>query len=104
MEQYLSLFFKAVFTENIILAFFLGICTFLAVSKKVETAIGLGIAVTLVQTITIPANHLIYHYILEPGALSWAGFPDADISFLEYIVFIGLIATIVQILEMALDK
>jgi Na+-transporting NADH:ubiquinone oxidoreductase subunit E len=104
LEDYLSLLFKAIFTENIVLAFFLGICTFLAVSKKVDTAIGLGIAVIVVQTITVPANHLLYHYILEPGALSWAGFPDADISFLEYIVFIGLIATIVQILEMFLDR
>ncbi len=77
VEQYLSLFVKAVFVENMALAFFLGMCTFLAVSKKVETALGLGIAVVVVQTITIPVNNLLYTYVLKEGALAWAGLPEA---------------------------
>lgn len=104
LEHYLSLFVKAVFVENLALAFFLGMCTFLAVSKKVDTAIGLGIAVVVVQGITIPANNLIYTYLLKPGALTWAGLPDVDLSFLGLISYIGVIAAMVQILEMTLDK
>ena len=104
VEHYLSLFLKAVFVENLALAFFLGMCTFLAVSKKVETAIGLGIAVMVVQTITVPANNLIYQYLLQEGALSWAGLPQVDLSFLGLISYIGVIAAMVQILEMTLDK
>ena len=104
LEHYLSLFVKAVFIENMALAFFLGMCTFLAVSKKVSTAIGLGIAVVVVQTITVPANNLLFQFLLKPGALAWAGFPNADLSFLGLISYIGVIAAIVQILEMALDK
>ena len=104
LEHYLSLFIKAVFIENLALAFFLGMCTFLAVSKKVETAIGLGIAVIVVQTITVSANNLIYHYLLKEGALSWAGIPDVDLSFLGLISYIGVIAAMVQILEMTLDR
>ncbi len=103
-EQYLSLFLKAVFVENMALAFFLGMCTFLAVSKKVETATGLGIAVVVVQTITIPVNNLLYTYVLREGALAWAGLPEADLSFLGLITYIGVIAAMVQILEMTLDK
>jgi Na+-transporting NADH:ubiquinone oxidoreductase subunit E len=103
-EEYLSLFIKAVFVENLALAFFLGMCTFLAVSKSVETATGLGIAVIVVQTITIPVNNLIYNYILKEGALAWAGMPDTDLSFLGLISYIGVIAAMVQILEMTLDK
>lgn len=103
-EYYLALFVKAVFVENMALAFFLGMCTFLALSKKIETAIGLGIAVVVVQTITVPANNLIYQYLLKDGALTWAGLPDVDLSFLGYLSYIGVIAAIVQILEMFLDK
>ncbi len=104
MEYYLSLFISAVFVENMALMLFLGMCTFLAVSKKVETAIGLGVAVIVVQTITVPVNNLIYNYLLQDGALAWAGLPDVDLSFLGYLCYIGVIAAIVQILEMFLDK
>jgi Na+-transporting NADH:ubiquinone oxidoreductase subunit E len=104
MEAYVSLFIRAVFVENIALAFFLGMCTFLAVSQRVETALGLGIAVVVVQTITVPANNLLNHYLLQDGALAWAGLPDVDLSFLGLITYIGVIAAMVQILEMALDK
>ena len=104
MEHYISLFVRAVFVENMALAFFLGMCTFIAISKKVETAIGLGIAVIVVQTITVPANNLIYTYLLKSGALAWAGLPEVDLSFLGLLSYIGVIAAIVQILEMTLDK
>ncbi|WP_163937520.1 NADH:ubiquinone reductase (Na(+)-transporting) subunit E [Paraferrimonas sp. SM1919] len=104
MEHYLSIFVRAVFIENMALAFFLGMCTFLAVSKKVTTSFGLGIAVIFVLTISVPVNQIIYTNILAPGALAWAGLPDADLSFLKFITFIGVIAALVQILEMALDK
>ena len=86
------------------LSFFLGMCTFLALSKKVEAALSLGIAVTVVLTITVPANNLIYHYLLADGALAWAGLPDLNLSFLGLLSYIGVIAAIVQILEMFLDK
>ena len=107
LEHYLSLFIKAVFVENMALGFFLGMCTFLAVSKQVKTSIGLGIAVIVVQTITVPTNNLIYGYLLKPGALSWTGNPDLagmDLTFLGLISYIGVIAAMVQILEMVLDK
>jgi Na+-transporting NADH:ubiquinone oxidoreductase subunit E len=104
MDAYFNLFIKAAFVENLALAFFLGMCTFLAVSKKVETAIGLGIAVVAVQTITVPVNHLIYEYLLADGALAWAGLPDVDLSFLGLVTYIGVIAALVQILEMTLDR
>ncbi len=104
LEAYLSLFIKSVFIENIALSFFLGMCTFLAVSKKVETATGLGVAVIVVQTITVPMNYLLYTFILKDGALAWAGLPDVNLSFLGYISYIGVIAAMVQILEMVLDK
>lgn len=104
MEAYISLFIKSVFVENLALSFFLGMCTFLAVSKKVSTAFGLGVAVIVVLGISVPVNNLVYHNILAPGALSWAGFPDADLSFLRFLTFIGVIAALVQILEMTLDK
>lgn len=104
MEHYLSLLFTAVFVENMALMLFLGMCTFLAVSKKVETAIGLGIAVVIVQSITIPINNLIFTYLLKDGALSWAGMPDLDLSFLGFLVYIGVIAALVQIMELFLDK
>ncbi len=104
MEQYISLAVKAIFVENMALAFFLGMCTFLAISKKVQTALGLGIAVIVVLAITTPVNNLIFNHLLREGALAWAGYPDVDLSFLGYISYIGVIAAIVQILEMFLDK
>jgi Na+-transporting NADH:ubiquinone oxidoreductase subunit E len=104
LEEYLSLFVKSVFIENMALAFFLGMCTFLALSKKVETALGIGIAVIFVLAITVPANNLIYNNLLKEGALAWAGFPNVDLSFLGLISYIGVVAAIVQILEMVLDK
>ena len=102
--HYLSLFFRSVFIENMALAFFLGMCTFIAISKKVQTAIGLGVAVVVVQAITVPANNLLFTWLLKPGALAWAGLPDVDLSFLGLLSYIGVIAAIVQILEMLLDK
>ncbi|HPG41374.1 MAG TPA: NADH:ubiquinone reductase (Na(+)-transporting) subunit E [bacterium] len=103
-EHYLSLFIKSIFMENMALAFFLGMCTFLAVSKRLESAIGLGLAVVVVQAITLPVNNLILTHVLKPGALAWAGLPDVDLTFLGLITYIGVIAAIVQILEMAVDK
>src|SRR5690606_31254126 len=106
-EHYLSLFVRAVFVENMALAFFLGMCTFIAISKKISTAIGLGIAVIVVLTITVPVNNLILHYLLNEGALSWTGIPalaTLDLRFLGLLSYIGVIAAIVQILEMTLDK
>jgi Na+-transporting NADH:ubiquinone oxidoreductase subunit E len=103
-EHYLSLFVKSVFIENMALAFFLGMCTFLAVSKRLETAVGLGIAVIVVQTITMPVNNLIFNYVLKEGALKWAGLANVDLTFLGLVTYIGVIAAIVQILEMILDK
>lgn len=104
MEGLLSLAVKSIFVENLALAFFLGMCTFLAVSKKIETAFGLGVAVVVVQTLTVPVNNLLFNYVLGDGALAWAGLPDVDLSFLGYISYIGVIAAMVQILEMVLDK
>ncbi|MCG9711963.1 NADH:ubiquinone reductase (Na(+)-transporting) subunit E [Shewanella insulae] len=104
MEHYISLLIRSVFIENMALSFFLGMCTFLAVSKKVTTAMGLGVAVIVVLAISVPVNQIIYQGILAPGALAWAGVPDADLSFLKFITFIGVIAALVQILEMTLDK
>ncbi|MGL5813967.1 MAG: NADH:ubiquinone reductase (Na(+)-transporting) subunit E [Aeromonas sp.] len=100
MEHYLSLLIRSIFIENLALSFFLGMCTFLAVSKKVKTAMGLGIAVIVVQTVAVPANNMIYNYVLKDGALV----QGLDLSFLSFITFIGVIAALVQILEMALDK
>ncbi len=104
MEAILSLLVKSIFVENLALAFFLGMCTFLAVSKKIQTAIGLGAAVVVVQSITLPANNLIYQYLLKDGALTWIDLPEVDLSFLGLISYIGVIAAMVQILEMVLDK
>ncbi|ACA31631.1 NADH:ubiquinone reductase (Na(+)-transporting) subunit E [Histophilus somni] len=100
MEHYISLFVKSVFIENMALSFFLGMCTFLAVSKKVSTAFGLGVAVTVVLGISVPVNQLVYSLILKDGAL----IDGVDLSFLNFITFIGVIAALVQILEMILDK
>ncbi|MAD46856.1 MAG: NADH:ubiquinone reductase (Na(+)-transporting) subunit E [Oceanospirillaceae bacterium] len=106
MEHYISLFVKAVFVENMALAFFLGMCTFLAISKKIQTAIGLGIAVIVVLAITVPVNNLIYGLLLKEGALTWISddFANVDLSFLGLLTYIGVIAAMVQILEMVLDK
>ena len=104
MEHYISLATKAMFIENIILAYFLGMCSFLSISKKITTSIGLGFAVVFVLTITAPANWAIHNYFLQDGALAWIGFPDVDLSFLNFIVFIAVIAAIVQLVEMILDK
>jgi Na+-transporting NADH:ubiquinone oxidoreductase subunit E len=106
MDELLSIFFKSVFIENMALAFFLGMCTFLAVSKNVKTALGLGVAVIVVQTITVPANNLLYQKFLKDGALAWINpsMASVDLSFLGFISYIGLIAAIVQILEMVLDR
>ena len=104
MAEYVSLIIRSIFVENLALSFFLGMCTFLAVSKKIETAIGLGAAVIVVQAITVPINNLIHHFLLAEGALAWAGLPEVDLSFLGFISYIGVIAALVQILEMALDR
>ena len=104
MEHYISLFVKAVFVENMALAFFLGMCTFIAVSKKIQTSIGLGVAVIVVQLLTVPINNLLFQYLLKDGALAWAGMPEVDLSFLGLLCYIGVIAAVVQVLEMILDK
>jgi Na+-transporting NADH:ubiquinone oxidoreductase subunit E len=104
MEQLVNIVVQAVFIENMALQLFLGMCTFLAVSKKVETAIGLGIAVVVVQSITVPVNNLIFNYLLREGALDWAGLPDISLQFLGFLCYIGVIAAMVQVLEMFLDK
>ncbi len=103
-EHYVSLFTKSVFIDNMILAYFLGMCSFLAISKKIDTSIGLGFAVVVVLTITAPLNWTIHKYLLQDGALEWAGFQNIDLSFLNYIIFIAVIATAVQLVEMTLDK
>tara|TARA_B100001013_G_scaffold323719_1_gene234852 strand:- start:2291 stop:2908 length:618 start_codon:yes stop_codon:yes gene_type:complete len=105
-EQYLSLAIKAIFVENMALAFFLGMCSFLAVSKKVNTAIGLGLAVIFVLTVTVPINNLLYNYALKDGSLSWLhpSLATYDLSFLGFLCYIGTIAAMVQIVEMALDR
>ena len=104
MEYYLSLLVRSIFIDNIALSLFLGMCTYLALSKKINAAFGLGIAVIVVQTITVPVNNLLLGYLLSDGALAWAGLPDVDLSFLGYLSYIGVIAAIVQIMEMFLDK
>jgi len=107
MEHYLNIVVKAIFIENLALAFFLGMCTFLAVSKNVKTAFGLGVAVVVIQGITVPVNNLIYQYLLSPGALSWTGseqLSEQDLMFVGLISYIGVIAAMVQILEMTLDR
>ena len=100
----LGLFIQSAFVENLALAFYLGMCTFLAISRRTNIALGLGTAVVLVQLITVPANYLIHQYLLKEGALSWAGFEGVDLSFLGLVTYIGVIAAMVQILEMTLDR
>jgi len=106
LEHYLSLAVKAIFVDNMALAFFLGMCSFLAVSKKVETAVGLGAAVTFVLTVTTPLNYLLYNYLLAEGALTWLNpaWDTVDLSFVRFLVFIGSIAASVQVVEMILDR
>lgn len=104
MEYYLSLLVRSIFIDNIALSMFLGMCTFIALSKKIDAAIGLGVAVIVVQTVTVPVNNLLFTYFLADGALDWAGLPEVNLSFLVFLCFIGVIAAIVQILEMVLDK
>ncbi len=103
MNSLFELLLRSVFLDNLALSFFLGMCTFLAVSKRVDTAIGVGLAMMFVQTVTVPVNHFIYHQLLAPGALAWAGLGDVDLSFLRLIAFIGVIAAMVQVLEMVLE-
>ncbi|MCG6947320.1 MAG: NADH:ubiquinone reductase (Na(+)-transporting) subunit E [Acidobacteria bacterium] len=106
LEHYLSLAVKAIFVENMALAFFLGMCSFLAVSKKVDTSLGLGAAVTFVLTVTTPLNNLVYNYLLKEGALTWLNpaWSTVDLSFVRFLAFIGSIAASVQVVEMALDR
>lgn len=106
MEHYLSLLIKSIFVENILLVFFLGMCSFLACSKKLETALGLGVAVTFVLTLTVPANWAIHEYLLKKGALVWLSpdYESLDLSFLNLITFIAVIAALVQVVEMVIDK
>ena len=103
MNPSFDILLRSVFIDNLALSFFLGMCTFLAVSKRVDTALGVGLAITCVQTITVPVNNLIYVYILAPGALAWAGLEDVDLSFLSLIAFIGVIAAMVQVMEMIME-
>ncbi|MFN8239908.1 MAG: NADH:ubiquinone reductase (Na(+)-transporting) subunit E [Bacteroidales bacterium] len=106
MENLLNIFIKSIFIDNMVFAFFLGMCSYLAVSKNVKTALGLGVAVVFVLLITVPVNFLVEHYVLKPGALSWLGkgFEDVDLSFLTFMVFIAVIAAIVQLVEMVVEK
>ena len=104
MSDYLNLFITSAFVENLALSFFLGMCMFLAVSRRVETAVGLGLAVLVVQSVSVPLNNIIYGVLLAEGALAWVGMGDVDLSFLALITFIGVIAAMVQILEMILDR
>jgi Na+-transporting NADH:ubiquinone oxidoreductase subunit E len=104
MENLINIALNSVFVGNILLAYFLGMCSFLAVSKNMQTATGLGIAVIFVLTITTPVNWLVYHFLLAPGALAWAGLPQLNLSFLKLVLFIATIAAIVQGLEMIIDR
>ena len=103
-ENLASVLLKSIFVENILLSFFLGMCSYLAVSKRVDSAIGLGIAVIFVQVLTVPMNWALQEYVLGPGALDWAGIPDSDLSYLQFLTFIASIAAVVQVVEMAVDK
>ncbi|MBL8731861.1 MAG: NADH:ubiquinone reductase (Na(+)-transporting) subunit E [Planctomycetes bacterium] len=103
-ESLPSVFLRSVFVENILLSFFLGMCSYLAVSKRVDSAVGLGIAVVFVQVLTLPMNWVLQTYVLSEGALAWAGFPESDLSYLTFLTFIASIAAVVQVVEMAVDK
>ncbi|MBW1635748.1 MAG: NADH:ubiquinone reductase (Na(+)-transporting) subunit E [Deltaproteobacteria bacterium] len=102
--HYLDIIFRSIFLENLPLSFFLGMCTFIAISKQVKAAVGLGAAVLVIMAVTVPINNLILNYLLKPGALAWAGQPDIDLSFLGLLTYIAVIAAVVQILEMVLDR
>jgi Na+-transporting NADH:ubiquinone oxidoreductase subunit E len=104
LKDYISIALRSIFVENILLSFFLGMCSYLAVSKRVDSSIGLGIAVVFVLAITVPINWTVQHFLLDPGALAWAGMPDSDLSYLQFLTFIASIAAAVQIVEMAVDK
>jgi Na+-transporting NADH:ubiquinone oxidoreductase subunit E len=104
MENLIGIALDSIFVGNILLAYFLGMCSFLAISKNMQTAAGLGLAVIFVLTITAPVNWLVYHFLLAPGALSWAGFPNVNLSYLKLVLFIATIAAIVQGLEMIIDR
>ena len=104
MENLISIFLNSVFVGNILLAYFLGMCSFVAISKNMETSIGLGFAVVFVLSITTPMNWLIYTYLLSPGALAWVGLPNVDLSYLKFITFIAVIAAMVQAVEMVIDR
>jgi Na+-transporting NADH:ubiquinone oxidoreductase subunit E len=106
MDHYIEIFLKAIFSENMIFAYFLGMCSYLAVSKTVKTAVGLGFAVIFVLGVTIPVNWLLENYVLMPGALTWLDptYADLDLSFLSFIMFIAVIASIVQLVEMLVEK
>ena len=106
MQDHLYIFVRSIFMENMIFAYFLGMCSFLAISKNVKTALGLGIAVTFVLIVTVPVNYLLENYVLKPGALQWLGpaFKEVNISFLSFILFIAVVASIVQLLEMVIER
>ena len=104
MENLINIFLDSVFVGNILLAYFLGMCSFVAISKNIDTAVGLGFAVIFVLTITAPVNWLIYRFLLAPGALEWAGLPEIDLSYMKFIMFIAVIAAIVQALELLIDR
>jgi Na+-transporting NADH:ubiquinone oxidoreductase subunit E len=104
MENLINLLFVSVFPGNILLSYFLGMCSFIAVSRNMGTATGLGIAVVFVMTLTTPVNWLVFHYLLAPGALAWAGLPDVDLNYLTFITFIAVIAALVQSVEMIIDR
>lgn len=104
MAELIAIVQRAVFADNLALAYLLGMCTFLAVSQRVDTAVGLGIAVIAVETITVPVNQWLYAIALAPGALGWAGQPDLDLSFLRYLCFIGIIAALVQVLDLVIER
>ena len=100
----LNIFIRSIFIDNMVFAFFFGMCSYIAVSKSVKTALGLGAAVTFVMVMTVPLNYLLYEFVLKAGALSWAGLPDVNLDFLTFIVFIATIAAFVQLVEMAVEK
>jgi len=106
MENIINIFIKSVFIDNMIFAFFLGMCSYLAVSKTIKTSVGLGVVVAFVLVITVPVNYLIYNFLLKKGALLWisASFADVDLSFLSFIMFIAVIASITQVVEMIIEK
>jgi Na+-transporting NADH:ubiquinone oxidoreductase subunit E len=106
MQEYINLFVKSIFIDNMVFAFFLGMCSYLAVSKTVKTAVGLGVAVIFVQTITVPVNYIIQNYLLSPGALSWISpsFAEMDLNFLSFMMFIATIASMTQLVEMIIEK